>query len=484
MAIHSEGVRVGAVAFSRRRAIALLELGVAVPTVVGLLGSVIVAPAPELVIGGLFWTVTIAVVELLPVPAWRSLRVSIGFPLLMAVAFLYPPHISGAIAFLGSSDPRELKKEVSLRRALFNRSQIALAVYVASLVFHSFVSGTDRWGISLAAAILAVLADYAVNSVLVSVAASLIHNVPVREVLRNLRIGSPGEFFVSYMGLGFLGVLLSRLYSEVGWYAVAAFVMPLLLARQMFFRTRALEQATQELKEREVVLRALSNRMAEERHDERQQIAGYLHDDMAQHLFRMSLHIDILSKQLAAGQGHAAVEELEAIRTAKDRTNQLLRSLIKDLRLSPLGRTGLKEAIETYCADAEKDWRVRVVTRVRDVEMPAPVQLLAYQLIREAVSNAAKHAEASQITVTLEPVGEGARVTVTDDGKGFDPEDGSPEGHFGLALMRERAQVAGGTLTIRSASGDGTSVVAEFPTTWLQAPEDLTPSPLAEGPAA
>ena len=243
--------------------------------------------------------------------------------------------------------------------------------------------------------------------------------------------------------------------------------MPLLLARQMFFRTRALEEATRELKDREVILRALSNRMAEERHDERMQIAGYLHDDMAQLIFRISLHIDILKKQLAVGNSSGALSELEAIRLAKERTSDLLRSLIKDLRLSPLGRAGLTEAITVLAREVGKDWNLPVDLRIEQVDMPPPVQLLSYQLVREALTNAAKHAEASRLAVTLEPTPEGVRVTVSDDGKGFDVEQGSPEGHFGLALMRERAQVAGGTLTIDSASERGTTVIAEFPTSWL-----------------
>lgn len=292
------------------------------------------------------------------------------------------------------------------------------------------------------------------------------HHVPPGTVLRKLRIGNQWEFAFSYVGLGFLGVMLGRLL-EVGWWAVAAFVMPLLLARQMFFRTRALEDATAELKDRETVLRALSNRMAEERHDERMQIAGYLHDDMAQLLFRMSLHVDILQKQLDAGDGTAAREELDAIRQNKETVSKMLRALIKDLRLSPLGRAGLSEALHTLAQNIEQDWSIPVRLHVADVDMAPPVQLLSYQLVREALTNAAKHAEATELAVTLEPTADGVRVRIADDGKGFDPEQGSPEGHFGLTLMRERATVAGGTFSIDSASGLGTKITAEFPTSWL-----------------
>jgi signal transduction histidine kinase len=345
-------------------------------------------------------------------------------------------------------------------------------VFAASLTYDSLHSPGASWVAILAIAFVAVLVFHVLNSTLVSVAVGLTYDVRIQEVLRKLRIGNPLEFLVSYLGLGFVGVLLARLYLEGRWWAVVAFAGPLLLARQMFFRTRALEEATKELRDREALLRALSNRMAEERHDERMQIAGYLHDDLAQVLFRMSLHIDIGQKHLDKGNVDDLRRELESIRSSRDRTMELIRSLIKDLRQSPLGRAGLAEAIASFCADAERTADARFITRLQEVDMPPPVQLLCYQVAREAVMNAVKHSNATEIRVALERTIDGARVTVEDDGDGFDIERGSPEGHFGLTMMRERAQVAGGSFRIESEPGGGTRIIAEFPTSWLSQPED------------
>jgi signal transduction histidine kinase len=462
---------------SREVQMRLYEVAVSLPTV-GLLVSFLAGGGYRyfqnfrLVLGALFWIGLIWVVELLPVPAWKSLRVSMAFPLYTAVGFFYPPAVAGAIAFLGSSDPREFRREVTLSRALFNRSQVALAVFAASSVFHALQEGFESWTRVLLAAAPAVLVFHLVNSTLVSFAARLVYDIPIREAFRRLRIGNTAEFLTSYLALGFLGLLLARLYTVPGWWAVAAFAMPLLLARQMFFRTRALEEATKELRDREALLRALSNRMAEERHDERMQIAGYLHDDLAQVLFRMSLHIDIGQKHLDKGNVEDLQKELESIRSSRDRTMELVRSLIKDLRQSPLGRAGLAEAIASFCADAERTAGARFVTRLQEVGMPPPVQLLCYQVAREAVMNAVKHSNATEIRVALERTMDGARVTVEDDGAGFDVERGSPEGHFGLTMMRERAQVAGGTFRLESEPGEGTKIIAEFPTSWLSQTED------------
>jgi signal transduction histidine kinase len=345
-----------------------------------------------------------------------------------------------------------------------------LSVFLASLTFHSLGGSIDSVSGVLRGAPAAVLVDFIMNTTLVSLLISLSTRTPIRVVRKKLRIGNAQEFLVSYMGLGLLGVLLARLFDQVGWWAVLGFVLPLLLARQMFFRTRALEEATKELQDREVVLRALSNRMAEERHDERLQIAGYLHDDLAQVLYRMSLHIDISEQQLNRGDPDHAKNELGAIRDSKNRAQELVRALIRDLHRSPLGRKGLIQALASYCVDVRKDTKIRVLTDLQDVEMPPPVQLLCYHVAREAVMNAVKHAGASTIRVSLAPTADGARVTVADDGKGFDVEQGAPEGHFGLTMMRERAQVAGGSFRIESDPDRGTTVIAEFPTSWLAEP--------------
>jgi signal transduction histidine kinase len=211
------------------------------------------------------------------------------------------------------------------------------------------------------------------------------------------------------------------------------------------------------------------------------QIAGYLHDDLAQILYRMSLQIDIAERKLERGDKDAE-KELEGLRATKDRALTVIRALIKDLHRSPLGRAGLEEALRSYCQDVEKDTGMRVQSRLQHVDMPPPIQLLCYHIAREAVMNAVKHAEPATIRVHLEPTTDGARLTVSDDGKGFDPDQGSPEGHYGLTMMRERAQVAGGTFEMDSRPGQGTIVTAEFPTSWFVQEDRSTDGDGTEAP--
>jgi len=418
------------------------------------------------------WVLVTAAVELIPVPLWRGTIISMGFPLMMVVAFLYPPAAAGAAAFLAASDPRELKREVGLLRALFNRSTIGLSIWAASGVFNGLVTFDEspEWQLILAAALAAVV-DYLVNFGFISVVASLHYGTSPIRVIRELRIGRLSEFVVSYLGLAVFGLILALLFRESGFIAVPAIVLPLLLARQMFFRSKALEEAHQELQDREHVLRTLSNRMAEERQDERIQIAAFLHDDLAQLLFRLSIQVDVARRHLDSGKVEETERMLLEIKDTKNRTADRIRALIRDLHRSPLGRAGLEEAINGFLVEVGRDSDVRFHTDIEEIELPAPIALLLYHNAREAVINALKHAKASNIWISVAQQGDEVEMVLRDDGVGFDVEAPGPEGHYGLTMMKERATAGGGSMTITSAPGEGTTLTVRFPTSWLQEEE-------------
>jgi signal transduction histidine kinase len=462
---------------------------VVAPTVVGLTwGFTQVLPelTSDQMIELLLWIAITAVVELVPVPLWRGTTISMGFPLLMVVAFLYPPAAAGAAAFLAASDPREFKGEVGLLRALFNRSAIALAIWAASAVFHALVDLETSDPLRLVgAAIAAAAIDYIVNFGVVAMVASLHFRTNPIRVIRELRIGRLSEFVVSYLGLAVFGLILAKVFVATSFWAVPVFVLPLLLARQMFFRSKALEEAHKELQDREHVLRALSNRMAEERQDERLQIAAFLHDDLAQLLFRLSIQVDVARKQLEAGKIDETEEMLRDIKETKNKTSDRIRALIRDLHRSPLGRAGLGEAIQGFLAEMARESEVRFHADVAEIDLPPPIALLLYHNAREATMNALKHAQASNIWITVEQQGDEVEMTIRDDGVGFDALAPGPEGHYGMTMMRERATVASGTFAIDSAPGQGTTITVRFPTSWLQeGSPDREPAPESEVPPA
>src|SRR4051794_2581045 len=425
----------------------------------------------------LLWAVLVAGVELLPVPTWRGLTLSVGFPLLMMIAILYPPGAAATIAFLGASDPRELRGEVSIATALFNRSQVALSVMAAGVVFHIFqqpLTLLDQTPIYVlvGAAALAAVADYLVNASLVATFMSLKLSMPVRRMLRQLTIGGGREFLISYLGLGVLGLTLAAMWQQVGAWMLPTVLAPLIFARQVFYRSRALEEAHVELKEREEILRELSNTMAEERADERLQIAGYLHDDLAQVLFRLSLQVDVARKLLDKQEFEELKAQLEKIKDSKQETSDRIRAVIRELHRSPLGATGLAESLESFTDEVGRDSGIRFHHDVEDIELPAPIALLIFHIAREGVMNAMKHADPSDVWIAVTEADENIMLKLRDNGSGFDTSAPGPEGHFGMAMMRERAKVGGGALDVTSSPDDGTTITVRFPTSLLQRDQD------------
>src|SRR5439155_2468710 len=112
-------------------------------------------------------------------------------------------------AIVGSSDPREFKREVSVAKALFNRAQVSISVFASSLVFHQVASIKAGVPIVLLGTLVATVTDYVMNQALVTVWVSLLHGLRPSEVMRKLRIGRPGEFLLSYLGLGLLAIVLA-----------------------------------------------------------------------------------------------------------------------------------------------------------------------------------------------------------------------------------------------------------------------------------
>jgi signal transduction histidine kinase len=457
-----------------------LKLAVVLPVLLGLAGFLFARPAAILrptLTGGtrgsaldlLVWVVVVATVELLPVPVSKVLRLSLSFPILLGVAILYrSPLVVGIVTLVGLCDAREVRREIPPLTALFNRCQASVSFMTGSVAFHGIASLKSPLYILVAAILLATAATYVVNVALVVGFMRLVYAKPFGEVLSQLRVGALSEFLLSYLGLGFVGLIIARLHQAVGLLSVAAFILPLVFARQMFFRNMALEEASKELKDRERVLRALSNRMAEERQDERMQIAAYLHDDLAQMLFRLTLQVEMAKKRLLHGDVDAVGRDLDGITATKQQTSEAIRALIRDLHRSPIGRKGLAEAIQSFAEDISRGHPTKVTTAVVEVSLPPPIQLLIYQIAREAAMNALKHAEAATISITLRERDDGVELQILDDGKGFDTDSAPPEGHFGSVMMRERALVAGGTYAIKSEPGEGTSISATFPRVWVE----------------
>jgi signal transduction histidine kinase len=139
----------------------------------------------------------------------------------------------------------------------------------------------------------------------------------------------------------------------------------------------------------------------------------------------------------------------------------------------------LAESLESFSDEVGKDSGVRFHLDVADVAMPAPIALLIYHIAREGLMNALKHAQATDFWIAVRGDEEFLELELRDNGVGFDTAMPGPEGHFGMTMMRERAQIGGGTFEVLSVPGQGTTITVRFPTSLLQqeppAPSDAEP---------
>jgi diguanylate cyclase (GGDEF)-like protein len=232
---------------SRRIWLRLYEVGVVAPLLLWIAFEAYQHPSsfedPLL----LEWVVAIAVVDVLPVPTSMGLPFSLSFPLELSVALIYPPPVAAAVAFLGSTDIRELKRAIPLGTAAWNRGQIAWSVVLEGLIFHRLASLGSPWYVLGPVVMLSGAAGYAANVLLVGFYVHLKSGEPVGVLLREMHVGVFGEFIAAYLGLALFSTVVATTFVEAGPWSVAVFIAPLALARQMFMRTHSLHEATLEL---------------------------------------------------------------------------------------------------------------------------------------------------------------------------------------------------------------------------------------------
>jgi diguanylate cyclase (GGDEF)-like protein len=236
----------------RRVSLRVMEHAVVLPLFAWLATSMVIEPRAFLDWRVLVFATAIAVIDLMPVAGSGDLAFSLSFPVELTAALLYAPSVAALIAFLGAVDRRELRRELPPMKALYIRGQIAFSVAMESFVFHALASLHGRWFVIGPVVMLAALAGYAVNVLVVASYAHLQRGRPTLEILREMHVGVFGEFVMSYMGLALFSVLVAITTETIGLWALVVFIAPLAFARQMFQRTHSLEVATHELAARQI----------------------------------------------------------------------------------------------------------------------------------------------------------------------------------------------------------------------------------------
>jgi len=207
---------------------------------------------------------------------------------------------------------------------------------------------------------------------------------------------------------------------------------------------------------------------------ERNRIARDLHDGPIQGVSATTLSLEAVRMMMESGDGARALDLLRKVSDELSEEAMNLRRIMSDLRPPVLEQRGLIPAVKELCDRWHEELGIEVkVLANAHTEMPSDVETLAYRVVQEALSNVKKHAEATEVTVRLEASSGTLRVEVRDNGVGFDPEAAREflrSGRVGLASMRERAELAGGTLTVKSGRSEGTTIMATLPFDVLAAP--------------
>lgn len=195
--------------------------------------------------------------------------------------------------------------------------------------------------------------------------------------------------------------------------------------------------------------------------EERQRLAHNLHDAVNQSLFSAGLIAEVLPRLWDRDQAEAR-RSLEDLRKLTRGAMAEMRALLAELRPSTLTDAELGDLLHLLGnAFSGRTNVLATVTVKGQGVLPAEVQVAIYRLSQEALNNVAKHAEANRVEILLEQDESSIDLTIRDDGKGFDTNQ-IFSGHYGLSMMRERAEAIGAHLSVVSQPGKGTALTLRW----------------------
>jgi PAS domain S-box-containing protein len=263
------------------------------------------------------------------------------------------------------------------------------------------------------------------------------------------------------------GVLLEN--SEVIWTSVSAAPVDVaevgaaVVTVDITERKHA-EHALQESRER---LQILSQRLVEVQEEERRAIARELHDRVGQTLAALNINLIIISGQLAGKVDEQVSGRLSDSMKLVAETISLVRDVMSNLRPSVLDDYGLQAALESYLSQFVARYEIQAKLEKPDhpiARLGASIEMTFLRIAQEALMNVARHANASQVSLSLRRKKNAVHMTVQDNGTGIESwQDANRPGSHGLTIMRERAEAFGGNLRVSSIPGKGTRIEVSIP---------------------
>jgi len=224
--------------------------------------------------------------------------------------------------------------------------------------------------------------------------------------------------------------------------------------------------AEKELGKTQKQLREVSFRLLLAEETERKRIAQEIHDGISQHWSTVKLRVEEILKNLDQHIATPLEDILPLIRVGLEES----RRIQMHLRPALLDDLGILATIKWFCREFQKAQPgIRVETRIniQEEEVPATVKTVVYRVMQEALNNISRHSNGNLVKITLERTEGTTEFIIQDNGRGFDLNavlalKGSERG-LGLAGMKERTQLSGGTFHLESAEGVGTTIRASWP---------------------
>ncbi len=231
---------------------------------------------------------------------------------------------------------------------------------------------------------------------------------------------------------------------------------------------RRVEERTRELEARNAERSLLLDKIITAQEDERTRVARDLHDQVGQSLTFLVMRMGAAESQFSKSDPELADKIVELRETASEIVGEV-RRLISDLRPSVLDDLGLAAALQSLIEERLKETGITQEVTFESIqrELPASTEIAVYRVVQEAISNILKHSGASNVQVSLKVKDRVLHGEVTDNGSGFDTAVAALPGDrgwsVGLLGMSERISLVGGSLSVESQPGSGTSVIFTVP---------------------
>jgi signal transduction histidine kinase len=225
----------------------------------------------------------------------------------------------------------------------------------------------------------------------------------------------------------------------------------------------------EELRDSENRLRLLSSRLLEVQEQERKRVAHELHDGIGQMLTAVKFKVEDTLQQMAKSKSRSK-EALETVVPVIRQTVEEVRRIQMDLRPSLLDDIGILATIGWFTREFQKVYtsiQIAKAIDLREEEIPDSLKVVIFRVTQEGLNNIAKHSKADHASLSLRKSNKKLELVIADNGQGFEL-DGvhsieSPEKGFGLSSMRERTELSGGTFSIETTIGKGTTIRASWP---------------------